>query len=437
MRDHKMKQKGEGETAVSGKTALVLAGGGVTGIAYELGALHAIDCSLTQMDVNQFDVYVGTSAGATVAALLANGFTPGAILRAIEGKHRKTRPFLRKDLWRLDTDRFLQAGMRIPGQLLRAAQRYLGDLRDNSLFGSLWVLLDLMPAAIYDSHALEQYLRDLLAAMGGSNDFNDLAKELDIIATRLDTGQRTVFNGASDVPISEAITASSAVPGLFKPVRINGIDYMDGGVRGNASIDVAVERGATTVICINPIVPYDESPSLPADTPAADAQGNETAEPTMQSVLMQVLRTRIHAGLHYHIKHMQKSYPAVDFYLIEPDRDDAIMSAPNLMRYRGRLQVAQRAFESVTWQLAQNQAEWDAIWQRRGVRSWPALNQWQRDLVEDAADKTAVLHRLLKANWPPTVGARRGDSDSINQLHQLLDQIDEQLDQQIEATSAA
>ena len=58
------------------KTALVLAGGGLTGAMYEIGALRAIDDILTDRSVNDFDIYVGTSAGAIVGALLANGATP-------------------------------------------------------------------------------------------------------------------------------------------------------------------------------------------------------------------------------------------------------------------------------------------------------------------------------------------------------------------------
>jgi NTE family protein len=58
------------------KTALVLGGGGFTGGVYEIGALRALDLLSVNRTVNQFDVYVGTSAGAFVASLAANGITP-------------------------------------------------------------------------------------------------------------------------------------------------------------------------------------------------------------------------------------------------------------------------------------------------------------------------------------------------------------------------
>src|SRR3954447_22650102 len=63
------------------RTALVLGGGGVTGGVYEIGALRALDLLATNRTVNQFDVYVGTSAGSFVGALAANGVTPEEMMR--------------------------------------------------------------------------------------------------------------------------------------------------------------------------------------------------------------------------------------------------------------------------------------------------------------------------------------------------------------------
>src|SRR4051794_18850926 len=65
------------------KTALVLGGGGFTGGVYEIGALRALDLLSVNRTVNQFDVYVGTSAGSFVAALLANGATPEEMMRVL------------------------------------------------------------------------------------------------------------------------------------------------------------------------------------------------------------------------------------------------------------------------------------------------------------------------------------------------------------------
>src|SRR3982750_3163227 len=65
------------------KTALVLGGGGFTGAVYEIGALRALDLLSVNRTVNEFDVYVGTSAGSFVASLTANGVTPEEMMRVV------------------------------------------------------------------------------------------------------------------------------------------------------------------------------------------------------------------------------------------------------------------------------------------------------------------------------------------------------------------
>src|SRR2546430_4169635 len=65
------------------RTALVLGGGGVTGGVYEIGALRALDLLAVNRTVNEFDVYVGTSAGSFVASLAANGVTPEEMMRVV------------------------------------------------------------------------------------------------------------------------------------------------------------------------------------------------------------------------------------------------------------------------------------------------------------------------------------------------------------------
>src|ERR1039458_2033164 len=70
------------------KTALVLGGGGFTGGVYEIGALRALDLLAVNSTVNQFDVYVGTSAGAFIATLCANGVTPEEMMKVVTRQGR-------------------------------------------------------------------------------------------------------------------------------------------------------------------------------------------------------------------------------------------------------------------------------------------------------------------------------------------------------------
>ena len=67
----------------SSRTALVLGGGGFTGGVYQIGALRALDLLSSNRSVNQFDIYVGTSAGSLIASLVANGVTPEQMMRTV------------------------------------------------------------------------------------------------------------------------------------------------------------------------------------------------------------------------------------------------------------------------------------------------------------------------------------------------------------------
>src|SRR6202022_2298258 len=95
----------------------------------------------------------------------------------------------------------------------------------------------------------------VFALPGASDDFRKLDKDLLLIATDLDNGERVVFGRGHDdrAPISLAAAASAAVPVLYKPVKISGRECIDGGLRGTASIDLAIEHGADLAICINPL----------------------------------------------------------------------------------------------------------------------------------------------------------------------------------------
>ena len=324
------------------KAALVLAGGGITGAVYEIGALRAVNDMLVDRTVNDFDIYVGTSAGSLVAAMLANGLTPDEMMQSIDNTHPEIRGIRADDIFQSNLFEFVQRLTRLPRTLLRSGRHALTGLGERSLISLLWEFADLLPTGFYSGSALERYVSDLLNQPGRVNRFDFLQRELYIIATDLDSGERAVFGkgGKGIVPISQAVAASSAIPVIYKPVRIFGREYVDGSMRGTASLDLAVESGADLVVCINPLVPLDAQQLYPKDEHIGD-EG-------MRTIVNQVIRILMHSGLRYHIKSLRRHYPNVDFILIEPRTDDQKMFAYDLMDYGSRLRVAQHGFESVT-----------------------------------------------------------------------------------------
>ena len=409
------------------KTALVLAGGGLTGVVYEMGALRAIDDLLIDRTVNDFDIYVGTSAGSIVASGLANGISPEVLLQAIDGTHPEIQPIKRQHIYNMNSRELMRISMRLPRTLTSAWAHYLRNINDMTFLDLLWSLAEILPSGIYDGMALEEYLRKMLTEFGQSNRFDDLDRDLFIIATDLDTGDRAVFGQgySNDVPISMAIAASSALPIVYKPVKIGDKEYIDGGMRGNASLDLAIEHGAKLVICINPMVPYDNSDrqSIPFFGP----DGGYLSEKGIQAISNQVTRIIGHSSLHYHVKHLRRQHSDVDIILIEPHADDFQMFFYNIMRYSSRLTVARHGFEAVTIDLAEDFPTYKQILARHNIPITRRLVIQELAEIQNSGYDPGVLQRVLEARQP---GCGRGRKDSAQcRLSQSLAQLDMILEQ--------
>jgi predicted acylesterase/phospholipase RssA len=407
------------------KTALVLAGGGLSGAMYEIGALRAIDDILTDRTVNDFDIYVGTSAGAIVCALLANGATPAMMLQGLSGDLAGIRPIQRRDLFHLNIQDVVKLGIKLPRTLLGAWTHYLRYISDVTLFDLLWSISEALPTGMYDSLALEAYMREITSSFGGTNDFTQLRQQLYVVATDLDSGKRAVFGPDSnqDVPISLAIAASTAVPLLYRPVRIADHDYVDGSVRGNASVDLAIERGATLVIVINPLVPLDNSDRR--SVPFIGPEGSYLSDKGLTGVASQVGRIQSHGGLIYHVKQLRKTHPEVDIVLIEPSQNDYQMTFSNIMRYSTRLMLARHGFETVTLKLAENYAYFENLLSRHGIAITERLVDEELEAIRAADFEPGVLRRILerrpvqaKPPSSPTV------AESFAALSGTLDELD-------------
>jgi NTE family protein len=408
-----------------GKTALVLAGGGLSGAMYEIGALRAIDDILTDRTVNDFDIYVGTSAGAIVCALLANGATPETMLQGLSGDLPGIRPIQRRDLFRLNIQDVLKLGIKLPRTVLAAWTHYLRYISDITLFDLLWSISEALPTGMYDSLAMEAYMRETISSYGGTNDFTRLRQQLYVVATDLDSGQRAVFGPDSnqDVPISLAIAASTAVPLLYRPVRIADHDYVDGSVRGNASVDLAIERGATLVIVINPLVPFDNSDHR--SVPFIGPDGSYLSDKGLTGVASQVGRIQSHGGLIYHVKQLRKTHPEVDIVLIEPSQADYQMTFSNIMRYSTRLTLVRHGFETVTLKLAENYTYFDNLLSRHGIAITERLVDEELEAIRAADYKPAALQRILERRpVQPKRPSKPTAAESLSTLSDTLNELD-------------
>jgi NTE family protein len=403
------------------KTALVLAGGGLTGVMYEIGALRAMNDLLVDVSVNDFDMYVGTSAGALVASGLANGIRPERMMQALDSS------VMQRDIMRINTGEIMRRSLGLPKKTVEAWLHYLQNRKDMTLFDMLWFMLDGLPSAFYDSGAIDTYLNKIIPALGGHNNFAELKKELFIIATDLGTGERAVFSryDQPEVPISKAIAASSSVPIMYKPVRIRDREYVDGGLRGNASLDLAIEHGAKLVVCINPLVPYHINHG--ASVPFLEAEPGQRdrlflSDKGMQAIANQVFRTFSHAGLHYHIKHLRRTNPDVDIILVEPQPDDYQMHFYNIMRFSARLIIAQHGYESATLGLAEDYPEYKEILARHGIRLSRRFVIEELAAIRESDYDPAVVRDLLEKR--PLAQTDAAQQSTLHQLDSALDELE-------------
>jgi NTE family protein len=380
------------------RTALVLGGGGFTGGVYEIGALRALDLLAVNRTVNEFDVYVGTSAGSFVAALTANGVTPEEMMRVVN--QQVPTPFKDVDrgtLMRPNMLEFARAGALMPLKMLGLARNLVGQIRSTSVIDIAVGLAEALPSGMYDGKGIEEYLRSVLGDPDRVNDFRLLEHELFLTATDLDTCERIVMGGPDwdDVPISRAVAASSALPMVYKPVEIKGRHLVDGGLRSTTNVDVAVEAGAKFVIVVNPLVPYvnDFQKQIPT---MLGSRVRRVADMGFPQIGYQAFKLLAHQRLHEAVQHWREKYPGVDIILIEPDPNDELMFETNILNFTRRVEIARHGFESVTLKLAQDYDELKATCAKHGIEiSANRVRKVVKKFSEER-EKTAAWRRILE-----------------------------------------
>src|SRR5271165_1589404 len=207
-----------------GKVGIALAGGGPLGGIYEVGALLALDEALRGFRLTDCRVFVGVSSGAFFATGLASGISPRAMHRMFIVSDKADDPFEPEVLLRPAFKEYGRRIAAIPRLLKSGISDYLrGGTRRKAAEG-IQRLAQALPAGLFDSAPLQAYLERLAKSRGFPDDFRQLRAKLLIVATDLDTCELVVFGspGWDDIPVSHAVQASAALPGLFPPVEING-----------------------------------------------------------------------------------------------------------------------------------------------------------------------------------------------------------------------
>jgi NTE family protein len=380
------------------KTALVLGGGGFTGGVYEIGALRALDLLAVNRTINEFDVYVGTSAGAFIASMVANGITPEEMMRVINSDLPS--PLSDISLGMLlqpNYGGFVRKSLTFPLRVAGVARGLLSHVREVSAVDIVNGLAGGLPSGVYSGRGIESYVEEALADPDRTNDFRLLDPELYLTATDLDSTERVVMGDGEwmDVPISTAVAASGALPMLYEPVRIDGREFIDGGIRSTTNIDVAVEHGAKFIVVINPVVPYvnDLRKRIPT---IMGTRARRVSDMGFTAIGNQAFRLLSHERLHIAVQHWEERYPGVDIILIEPEFDDELMFGTSIMDYSARLEIAKHGFESVTLKLARDYERYKSIAERHGIEISARRVRHVLDQVEREHEPQSAWRRVLE-----------------------------------------
>ncbi len=376
--------------------ALVLAGGAVSGGAFKVGGLKALDDFLVGRKITELDMYVGLSAGALLSASLAAGITPDEMIRVLDGtstRFEQLRPvdFYNPNLREFATRPakfaydlatflpsigldFLRALPELPTTVGPSVRRFvkhpsytqfeavvLSLLDHVSPSRELPALSNHLPSGFFDNASIEHWLRRNLERIRMPNDFRSFARKrgvsLYITACDLDTAERAIFgpDENSELTISQAVQASSALPVFYKPARLNGVDYIDGGVRHTANIDIAIEKGADLIICYNPFRPFMNRVDAPEGEAPYFAEGRYLSDRGFKVILNQVFRTLLHSRLKLGIqRYLSDDRFQGDIVLLEPRERDANFFATNPMAFWKRSEAVQHGFESVRSTIERN-----------------------------------------------------------------------------------
>ncbi len=390
------------------KIALVLAGGAVSGGAFKVGGLKALDDYLVGRKVIDLDCYVGLSAGAMLAVSIAGGITPDEMVKVLEGTSARFNQLTPLHFYQPNLREFAERPAKLAYDLLSYLPGVAWDLTRKlpQLRGMLGpsikeflarpsyttaeeVALALLehvtpdreipslshhiPSGFFDNAGLEHWLRLNLERIRLPNDFREFERRrgnrLYVAACELDTARRVVFGSDEkhDVSISKAVQASTALPIFYRPARIDGIDYVDGGIRNTANIDLAIEKGADLIICYNPFRPFVNRVEAEGHS-RYFASGRYLSDRGMITVINQVFRTLLHSRLQVAVqRYLADERFRGDIVLLEPREQDAEFFGINPLAFWKRADSIRHGFESVRGTIEENYESLTEVFGRYGL----------------------------------------------------------------------
>ena len=430
-------QKSQAARIRKGKIALVLSGGAISGGAFKIGGLIALDTFFTNISMTDFRIYTGISAGSFLAAPLAAGISPQEILRSFTGRSKLYESFGSGDFYWPNVSEvagksvgalkeiaalypavawtalklasrsgpLAYAGLRgmlkkapfKPGVLLDRQKKELSPLAEQ-----LPSLMSFVPSGVFDNSNIEKYLRKNMVRARVPNNFSLLelerGKSLYIHAVDLDTAQDVVFgpDERNDVTISEAVQASSALPGFYRPAKINGRYYIDGTTKQTATLDLAVSKGADLILCYNPFRPFRHAPAK-----RLSAKYASMGEMGLSKIIDQSIRTLVHSRLELAVEELRNDAGFKgDLVVMEPAESDAEYFSINPLWFWKRAEAARHGFITIARDMERNLVRLQGLFGKYGLETDMARLLFLTERLGEADSEDKIVDILASPPVP-------------------------------------
>ena len=394
------------------KIGLAIAGGGPTGAMYELGALRALDEACDGLDLTRLDCYVGVSSGAFFAAGLANRMDTAELCRIFISGDSQDVNFRPEAFMRPALLEYMKRATSIPKLTARLTRDFWfghGDSRWSDLVNRIGGLI---PTGLFNNAEVERFLRDVFTRNGRTNNFRELDRALYVIGVDLDSGEAVRFGdkGWDNVPISQAVQASAALPGLYPPVEIRGRHFVDGALRRTMHASIVLDRGVDLMLGINPLVPFNPGNDAEEVAQSHRFSDRRIADGGLPGVLSQTLRTMLQSRMQVGLARYAQQYPDIDQLVFEPNADNRELFYTNVLSFSARRRISQLAYRNTLADLRKRHDVLAPILAVHGIHL--------------RADVIADKPRSILAHLPPHTHRQ---TDTTARLGRALDDIEHRL----------
>jgi len=318
------------------KIGLVLGAGGVLGASWLIGSLEAL-AEGTGWSPSRADYIVGTSAGSVVGALTAAGVPPGLLGAQLSGEPLPELTELEQLSDAASDDSMgteYRAAMSVPGLGPGSWRMAVSTLRHPRRHAPAAMVTGWLPRGVVRTDSISRLVERFVPGEWPEH------PGYWAVACDYADGRRVAF-GREDAPsatVSDAVSASCAIPGFYRPVSIDGRRYVDGGVCSPSNLDMLAGRGLDLVVCLNPI-----------SSRAQVAQGSPAER------VAAVLRTASGRRLGHEARKLRAE--GTEVVLLQPTREDIALMGINLMARARRAEVVRLARATMGQQLSDLRAD--------------------------------------------------------------------------------